>query len=100
MKTRKRILSLGLVLALCLGLAPLTATAADEDFVIEDGVLVKYNGPGGEVVVPEGVTKIGDFAFYGCHDLTGITIPNSVTAIGEETFGFCDSLQIVNILVA
>ena len=27
------------------------------DFVIKDGVLVKYNGPGGDVVVPDGVKK-------------------------------------------
>ena len=41
------------------------------DFVIEDGVLKKYNGPGGDVVVPEGVTAIGANAFTGC---TGLTI--------------------------
>ena len=27
----------------------------NKDFVIENGVLKKYNGPGGEVVIPEGV---------------------------------------------
>jgi hypothetical protein len=39
------------------------------------------------------VTAIGDFAFYGCSSLTGITIPNSVTAIGDEAFYDCDSLS-------
>lgn len=28
------------------------------DFVIEQGVLTKYTGPGGDVVIPEGVTVI------------------------------------------
>ena len=28
------------------------------DFVIEQGVLTKYIGPGGDVVIPEGVTVI------------------------------------------
>lgn len=31
----------------------------NQDFVIENGVLKKYTGPGGEVVIPEGVTEIG-----------------------------------------
>ena len=29
-----------------------------KDFVIENGVLKKYNGSGGQVVIPDGVTKI------------------------------------------
>ena len=36
------------------------------DFIIENGVLTKYVGPGGDVTIPEGVTSIGDNAFYGC----------------------------------
>ena len=28
--------------------------SGNSDFVIENGVLVKYNGPGGDVVIPEG----------------------------------------------
>ena len=30
-----------------------------QDFVIENGVLEKYKGPGGDVAIPEGVTEIG-----------------------------------------
>ena len=33
------------------------------DFIIENGVLRKYVGPGGDVVIPEGVTEIGIKAF-------------------------------------
>lgn len=33
-----------------------------EDFVIENGVLTKYEGAGRDVVIPEGVTEIGEFA--------------------------------------
>ena len=32
------------------------------DFIIENGVLKKYVGPGGDVTIPEGVTSIGDGA--------------------------------------
>lgn len=41
-----------------------------QDFVIENGVLTKYNGPGGEVTIPEGVTEIGLQAFGDCENLT------------------------------
>ena len=36
------------------------------DFIIENGVLKKYVGPGGDVVIPKGVTSIGKGAFSGC----------------------------------
>lgn len=44
-------------------------------FVIENGVLTKYIGPGGDVAIPEGVTEIGKSAFYDCAGLTSVTIP-------------------------
>lgn len=59
------------------------------DFVIENGVLKKYVGPGGDVVIPEGVTSIGDRSFWNCSSLTNITIPASVTSIGELAFYRC-----------
>lgn len=67
------------------------------DFVIEDGVLVKYHGEDHRVVIPEGVTKIGDEAFYRCKRLFEITIPNSVTSIGDSAFSECENLMSVTI---
>ena len=49
------------------------------------------------VVIPEGVTSIGDSAFYNCSSLTSITIPNSVTSIGGEAFYNCSSLTSIKI---
>ena len=49
------------------------------DFVIENGVLKKYVGPGGNVVIPEGVTRISFGAFDSCGALTGVAIPEGVT---------------------
>ena len=43
-------------------------------------------------VIPNSVTKIGDYAFYGCSGLTSVTIPNSVTSIGNQAFSGCSSL--------
>ena len=39
-----------------------------------------------EVVIEDGVTSIGAFAFYGCTGLASIDIPASVTSIGERAF--------------
>ena len=68
------------------------------DFVIENGVLKKYVGPGGDVVIPEGVTSIGGRAFEGCWSLTSVTIPAGVTGIGDRAFSNCWGLRNVTIV--
>ena len=71
---------------------------SNNDFVIENGVLTKYTGAGGDVVIPDGVTEIGQTAFFGCKGLTSITIPGSVKKIGPEAFLYCSELISVDIL--
>ncbi|MBR5561762.1 MAG: leucine-rich repeat domain-containing protein [Clostridia bacterium] len=44
------------------------------------------------VTLSDGVTSIGDYAFYDFECLTSITIPKSVTSIGSHTFSGCNSL--------
>ena len=44
------------------------------------------------VTIPDSVTSIGYYAFYNCTNLTSITIPDSVTSIGEYAFYYCSSL--------
>ena len=41
------------------------------------------------VTIPDSVTSIRDYAFFGCSNLTSITIPNSVTSIGNSAFTKC-----------
>ena len=48
-------------------------------------------------VIPNSVTTIGSYAFYGCSGLTSITIPNSVTYIGSWAFGGCSGLTSITI---
>lgn len=43
------------------------------------------------------VTRIGNFAFFGCRDITGVTIPNEVTSVGECAFYYCTSLENIEI---
>lgn len=90
-----------------------------KDFVIEGGVLKKYQGESltpvipesvveiGEncfkglkitsVIIPESVTTIDKYAFYWCTNLTSISIPNSITGIGNEAFNGCYNLNAVYI---
>ena len=43
-------------------------------------------------IIPNSVTSIGEYAFYGCTSLISIEIPNSVTSIGNFAFAYCESL--------
>lgn len=67
------------------------------DFVIENGVLLQYTGPGGDVSLPEGVTELGGFAFRGCTGLSGLTIPAGVERIDGHAFHGCVNLKRVEI---
>ena len=49
------------------------------------------------VTIPNSVTSIGYYAFYMCSSLTSITIPNSVTTIGGYAFQWCNSLTSITI---
>ena len=46
-----------------------------------------------ELNIPDGVTSIGSYAFYGCSGLISVTIPNSVTKLGKCAFDGCDNLE-------
>ena len=50
-----------------------------------------------DLVIPNSVTSIGDYAFYNFEALTSVTIPNSVTSIGDCAFEDCSGLTSVTI---
>ena len=50
-----------------------------------------------KIVIENGVTSIGEYAFYYCTKLTSVTIPDSVTSIGYSAFEDCTSLTSVTI---
>ena len=49
------------------------------------------------VIIEEGVTSIGNFAFLCCSNLTNLQTPDSLTKIGEMAFFGCTSLQVITI---
>ena len=49
------------------------------------------------IQLPEGLTSIGDYAFYYCISLESITIPAGVTSIGEYAFLVCNALESINV---
>ena len=71
--------------------------------VIEDGVTsigesaFFYCSSLTSITIPDSVTSIGDYAFFNCSSLTSITIPDSVTSIGESAFYGCSSLTSITI---
>lgn len=97
---------------------PLSVSA--DDFSVSDGILTKYNGPGGSVNIPSNVQKIGgsafqnndkvtsvsipegcfaieDGAFDGCINMNMVSLPNTLTSIGTLAFARCKSLEYIHL---
>ena len=98
MKKAMKTLPLAIAFALLAAFIPLLSgggmtARADGDFTIENGVLKKYNGSGGYVVVPDGVKTIDERAFYNNLTITGVRLPDSVMQIKSFAFYACANLK-------
>ena len=123
----KRLISLLVAVCMMITMLPLSAvTAFAEDtstdledsykgykyaYTVNDGnaTITKFLGPDDsastvsyDIEIPTElggytVTGIGNRAFYGCADLTEVTIPQSVTSIGERAFAACRKLNSLTI---
>ena len=68
------------------------------DFIIENGVLTKYVGPGGDVVVPDSVTKINFNAFSGLASISSITLPEGIESFIDLAYyglGYCGLRKVI-----
>ena len=68
-----------------------------EEFEIAGSTLVAYAGPGGDVSIPQGVTEIGEDAFWHCDTLKSVTIPEGVTGICDHAFKGCGRLKSIEL---
>ena len=85
-----------------LGCSALTAFSVDETnpkYKSVSGLLLTKDGKtlvcgvNGEVMVPDSVTDVGDYAFYGFKALTNVTFGIGAAYFGKEVFRSCDSLK-------
>ena len=124
---KRKILSFGIILCMLIGLVVVPVMAAEVNGLCGDDLIWVFNSNGtlaisgtGDmknynpyysaevpwnslylsiktVLIGDGVTSIGTFAFNGCRNLTQVTIPNSVISIGLNAFYGCSSLTQVTI---
>lgn len=69
----------------------------DEEFVIKNGILVKYNGNRNYIKVPDGVIGIGSGVFYYKSNLKEVVLPNSILFIDYNAFSNCTGLETINL---
>ena len=63
----------------------------DNDVLIDNvkKVIIAFRNKDVSYTIPDSVTSIGDYVFFGCKSLSSIVIPNSVTRIGDCAFEDC-----------
>jgi hypothetical protein len=90
----------------CANLASIHAAEANLTYTSIDGILYSKDKTGlvlypagkkGAFTIPDGVTYIRAWAFYGCSGLTSVTMPDSLTSIGCAAFSTCHGLKTLTI---
>lgn len=80
----------------------ISGTGEMYDFYYDNGVWtnpwMSYAGDIKKVLIKQGVTGIGEWAFGYCRNLFSITLPESVTSIGDRAFYDCSSLISITLL--
>ena len=75
------------------GTLTISGTGAMKDYSYNNNQSPAFNNSSvKKVVIEDGVTSIGEYAFYYCRKSTSITIPDGVTSIGKNAFQYCDKL--------
>ena len=79
------------------GTLTISGTGDMTDYNIDLATWYDYKNSIKSVIIENGVTSIGDWAFSDCVSLTSVTIPDSVTSIGGGAFNWCENLTSVTI---
>ncbi len=70
---------------------------AIKNFEIENTTILRYKGSDSRVVIPNGITKIGEKAFFDNQYIREVVLPDSLTIIEEKAFMRCEKLLSINI---
>ncbi len=90
----------------CSNLTEILVDSGNEKYTAQDGILYYKDGktlvccPGGktgDIELPEGITKIGNYAFYGCGKLNSVKFPEGMASIGNYAFYGCGKLNGINL---
>ena len=79
------------------GTMTISGSGAMKNYITDDSPATQKKDNVKKVVIEDGVTSIGDFAFFYCSSLTSIEIPSGVTSIGKNAFQYCSSLTSIEI---
>ncbi len=79
------------------GVVTVSGSGDMSDYYYEENPWDAYKASIKAVVINDGITSIGDSAFYNCSAIESISIPNSVTTIDVRAFDGCSSLR--NIII-
>lgn len=114
-KTAGLLLCLALMLLCAAALADTSGTCGPKiTWTLDDSGVLRMQGEGAmedgtawrdgipadavkSLVIEEGITGIGDKAFFGCSQLADTTLPDSLAKIGDESFQGCDALITMNL---
>ncbi|MGM9551562.1 MAG: leucine-rich repeat domain-containing protein [Clostridia bacterium] len=86
----------------CSSLTSINVDLSNNNYSSENGVLFNKNktelvcypgGKSGSYIIPNSVTSIGQYAFWGCRGLTDLEIGSNVTSIGDKAFLYCSGLS-------
>ena len=75
----------------------ISGTGSIYNYDYDDSPWVGYKNYIKTIFINDGVTSIGEYAFYECINLENVTIPDGVTTIGDYAFEDCDSLTSITI---
>ena len=90
----------------CKNLDSIHVDENNQYYASQDGILYTKDlselisvpgGKSGEVVVPDGITSIPNYAFYYCQQISSVTLPETVQSLGSYAFSECHALERINI---
>ena len=81
----------------CDGTLTISGTGAMADYTDTDAPWYSHSSDITSVIIGEGITTIGNYAFYQFNSLSSVTVPSTLTSIGSHAFHNCGVLLSITI---